>query len=66
MFEELFAVALAHLPDAVARHPRATDLDLARIIASASSYGGRTEASERAEYLLALAEIVSVRRHTFA
>jgi hypothetical protein len=66
MFEELFAVAVAHLPDAVARHPRATDLELARIIASASSYGGRTDARERADYLLALADIVCVRRHAFA
>ena len=66
MFEELFAVVIAHLPEAVARHPHATDLELARIIASMSSYGGRTDTGERAEYVLALADIVCVRRHTFA
>ena len=66
MFEELFATAIEGLPDAVAHYPCATDLELARIIASKSSYGGRTDASERAEYMLALAEIVCVRRHTFA
>jgi hypothetical protein len=66
MFEELLSTAMEGLPDAVAHYPCATDLELARIIASKSSYGGRTDAGERAEYMLALAEIVCEQRHTFA
>jgi hypothetical protein len=66
MDEALSAIVVEHLPDAIANNPDGNDVMLADYIASKTNFGGRTDANERGLYVLALADMVRVRRHTVA
>jgi hypothetical protein len=64
--DDLAAIVVRHLAEAVAHTENANDVVVAQFIASRTNYGGRTKAPDRATYVYALADIIRTSRHSLS
>jgi hypothetical protein len=64
--DDLPAIVVRHLAEAVAHTENANDVVVAQFIASKTNYGGRTQAPDRATYVYALADVIRTSRHSLS